>query len=107
MYKIPIPTMTDQEFRWMLEGIMIHRTNLITYGTPFREEPNTQQKKEKKEALEQKIEKCKEKIKELEDTKERYNQLLRTIYEEDSRLKEEQKKKINRAGTPSNYMQGR
>ena len=107
MFKIPTPVMSDNDFRWMLEGIMIHRRNLINYGTPFREEPNTQQIKERKEVLDQQIEEFNAKIKELEDTKERYNQLLRTIYEEESRLKDEQKKRINRAGTPSTYMQGR
>ena len=107
MFKIPPPTMSDNDFRWMLEGIMIHRRNLINYGTPFREEPNSKIIKERKEELDQQIDECNAKIKELEETKERYNQLLRTIYEEESRLKDEQKKRVIRAGTPSNFAQGR
>lgn len=107
MFKTPQPVMSDKDFRLMLEGIMIHRQNLIQYGTPFPEEPNSEVIKERKVELDQQIEECQAKIKELEDTKERYNRLLRTIYEEESRLKDEQKKRVNRAGTPSTYMQGR
>lgn len=92
IYKIQPPLMSDNDFRFMLEGIMAHRDNLVIYGSPLSpEKPDAEFQEQRKRELEQQINECKEKIKELEDSKERYAQLLRVIYEEESRVKEEQK----------------
>ena len=107
-YKIPYPVMSDRDFRKMLEGVLYHRENLIRYGTPFPpEQPNSEKIAQRKSELDTQINDCKAKIKLLEDEKERYNLLLRTIYEEESRVKDEQKKKTNSVRTdgPNSYLQ--
>lgn len=109
VFKIQSPIMSDHDFRQMLEGVMVHRENLIKYGTPYPPEaPDSEKMKQRKAELDAKIAEYQAKIQELDDTKERYNQLLRTIYEEESRIKDEQKKcLLNRSETPSNYLQGK
>ncbi|KAK8897025.1 hypothetical protein M9Y10_014957 [Tritrichomonas musculus] len=92
IFKITQPVMSDKDFRQMLEGVMSHRDNLIRYGTPFPpEQPDIELVEQRKKELDSQIQECKAKIKELEDAKERYGQLLRVIYEEECRIKEEQK----------------
>lgn len=84
--------MSDSDFRQMLEGVMMHRENLVRYGTPFPpEKPTSELVEQRKKELDDQITEVKNKIKELEDTKERYSQLLRVIYEAESRNKEEQR----------------
>jgi len=91
----------------MLEGVLRHRDNLIRYGTPFPpEQPNSEQIAQRKNELDAQINECKAKIKDLEDSKERYNLLLRTIHEEESRVKDEQKKRTtNRPESTVSYLQ--
>ena len=92
IYKIQPPIMSDNDFRFILEGIMAHRDNIVRYGSPLPpKNPDVELQEQRKRELEHQIVDCKEKIKELEDSKERYTQLLRVIYEEESRVKEEQK----------------
>ena len=92
IYKITPPVMSDQDFQMMLEGVMTHRENLIMYGTPFPpERQNSELAEQRKAELDEQIKICKAKIKDLEESRERYNQLLRVIYEEESRIKEEQR----------------
>lgn len=92
IYKIQPPLMSDSDFRFILEGIMAHRDNIVRYGSPLPpEKPDVELQEQRKREIDQQIIECKEKIKELEDSKERYVQLLRVIYEEESRVKEEQK----------------
>ena len=96
-FKIQQPVISEVNFRQMLEGVMVHRENLVRYGTPFApEKPNSELVEQRKHELDEQIAICQAKIKELEATKERYNQLLRVIYEEESRLKEEQKSRAGR-----------
>ena len=91
-FKIEQPQMSDQEFRQMLEGVMMHRENLVRYGTPFApEKPNSELVEQRKHELDEQIKECRAKIEELEKTKERYHQLLRVIYEDEGRIKEEQR----------------
>jgi hypothetical protein len=76
----------------MLEGVMMHRENLVRYGTPFPpEKPNSELVEQRKHELDAQIAECKAKIKELEDAKDRYGLLLRVIYDEESRIKNEQR----------------
>ncbi|KAK8894304.1 hypothetical protein M9Y10_022739 [Tritrichomonas musculus] len=109
IYRIEQPVMNDIDFKFMLEGIMAHRDNLVRYGTPLPpEKPDVELQEQRKRELEQQISECKEKIKELEDSKERYAQLLRVIYEEESRAKEEQRNRNNYRSEyqGGNYNQG-
>ena len=104
IYRIQQPVMSDNDFRFMLEGIMSHRDNLVRYGTPLPpEKPDVELQEQRKRELEKQISECKGKIKDLEDSKERYTQLLRVIYEEESRVKEEQR---NRNNYRSEYQSG-
>ena len=92
LFKIQQPVMSEVNFRKMLEGVMVHRENLVRYGTPFApEKPNSELVEQRKHELDEQIAICQAKIKELEATKERYQQLLKVIYEEESRIKEEQR----------------
>jgi hypothetical protein len=106
VFKIQKPIMSDNDFRQMLEGVMAHRENLVRFGTPYPpEEPNSEFVEQRKHELDTQIAECKAKIKELEDAKERYGQLLRVIYEEESRLKEEQRSKYSgRTESTSEYL---
>ncbi|KAH0789153.1 hypothetical protein GPJ56_006906 [Histomonas meleagridis] len=92
IFKVQHPVMSDNDFRQMLEGIMMHRDNFIRHGSPFPpEQPALEIIEERKRELEAQIAECKARIKELEESKERYGQLLRVIFEEESRVKEEQR----------------
>ena len=107
-FKIERPAMSEGDFRLMLEGVMTHRENLVRYGTPFApEKPDSELVEQRKHDLDAEIAECRAKIEELEDTKERYHQLLRVIYEEESRIKEEQRAKYNGRAEMNNepYMQ--
>lgn len=106
IYKITSPVMTDQDFQSMLNGVMAHRDNLIRHGTPFPpEKPDSELAKQRKAELDDQIKACQAKIKELEEARERYNQLLRVIYEEESRVKEEQRNRgySGRTDIQANY----
>lgn len=107
-YKVQHPMMNDASFRQLVKGVMAYRQNLIERGTPYPpEEPNSEKVAQHKKELDKRIQESQAEIKKLEDMKERYNQLLRTIYEEESRMKDEQKKRTNaRPETPSSYLQG-
>jgi hypothetical protein len=107
VFKIQPPVMSDTDFRLMLEGVMIHRENLVRYGTPFPpEKPNSELVEQHKHELDEQIAECKAKIRELELAKERYGQLLRVIYEEESRIKDEQRSRYSgRTEATTDYMQ--
>jgi hypothetical protein len=106
IFKIQKPVMSDADFQQMLEGIMAHRENLLRFGTPYPpERPNPELIEQRKSQLDTQIQECKAKIQELEETKERYGQLLRVIYEEESRIKEEQRSRYSgRTETVSGYL---
>lgn len=92
LFKIEPPVMSDSDFRQMLEGVMLHRENLVRYGTPFApEKPDSEVVERRNHELDAQIAQSQEKIKELEKTKDTYGQLLRVIYEEESHIKEEQR----------------
>jgi DNA-binding transcriptional MerR regulator len=107
IFKIQKPVMSDTDFRQMLEGVMAHRENLVRFGTPYPpEQPNSELVEQRKHELDAQIAECKAKIKELEDAKERYGQLLRVIYEEESRIKEDQRLRYSgRMESSSEYLQ--
>lgn len=90
-YKLPMPVVKTDDFSEMLQGVMRHRENLVKFGTPFApEKPDSELVEQRKHQLDGQIAECQAKIKQLEDTKERYHQLLRVIYEEEDRVKREQ-----------------
>jgi hypothetical protein len=106
VFKIQKPVMSDTDFRQMLEGVMAHRENLVRFGTPYPpEQPNSELVEQRKHELDSQIADCKARIKELEEAKERYGQLLRVIYEEESRLKEEHRHRYSgRTDAGSEYL---
>jgi hypothetical protein len=106
VYKIQKPTMSDSDFQQILDGVMSHRENLLRFGTPYPPgRPDSALVEQRKAELNSQIEKCRAKIKELEETKERCGQLLRVIYEEESRIKDEQGSRYSRrTETESAYL---
>jgi DNA repair exonuclease SbcCD ATPase subunit len=106
VYKIQKPIMSDADFRQILEGILAHRENLLRFGTPYPpERTDSALVGQRMSELDSQIEECKAKIKELEETKERYEQLLRVIYEEESRIKDEQRARYSgRTETGSEHL---
>jgi len=95
-FKIQPPVMSDSDFRQLLEGVMVHRENLVRYGTPFApEKPSSELIERRKDELDEQIAECQMKITELEATKERYHRLLRVIYEEEGRIKDEQRARFS------------
>lgn len=66
-YKIQNPVMSDRELRFLIEGIIVQRENLVKTGSPY---PPMQEDREadeqRKRELYNKIEQCQNKIKELE-----------------------------------------
>lgn len=104
-FKLDQPVMIDVDFKQMLDGVMMHRNNLLQYGSPFPPEKlDSALAESRKQDLDDQIAKCKMKIKELEDAKEKYLQLLRVISEEECRIKEEQKSRNQlRSEIQNNY----
>ena len=104
VFKVQHPVMSDNDFRQLLEGIIVQRDNLIRYGTPYPpNHPDGEVAEQRKRELDEQIAEYKNKIKKLEEEKAGYEQLLRIIFEEEGRVKDEQRH--HKTGNTSNYMQ--
>lgn len=106
-YKIQNPTITDRDFKLLIEGIIAQRQYFLDTGSPYPlEEQNSKKDENRKQELNEEIEKCKNRIKELENTREIYKNLLNSITNEENKVKSEQKNKhMSKSETSTTFVQ--
>ena len=84
-YRIDLTVFSDSDLKAMIEKIITHRENLIKYGSPYPPEDESEESAAMhKEIIDQKIAECKRRIKDLDETRERYQSLLKVVYAEEA-----------------------